>query len=109
MALSPQLPEHSAKIAQRHKLAFDVLSDQGLEYAEQLGLVFTLPDDLKEVYQGFGLDLPRFNGDDSWQLPLPARLIVGGDGVVRDVEASADYTDRPEPAATVARLREMVG
>ena len=104
MAVSPQLSEHNAKIAQRHKLEFDVLSDQGNQYADQLGLVFALPDALKEVYRGFGLDLSQFNGDDSWQLPLPARLIVGQDGAVLDVEANADYTDRPEPAATVETL-----
>ena len=109
VAISPQLPEHNAKIAQRHKLEFDVLFDSANAFAEKLGLVFALSGALKAVYRGFGLDLPQFNGDDSWQLPLPARLIVGGDGVVRDVEANADYTDRPEPAATVARLREVLG
>lgn len=107
MAISPQLPEHNAKIAKRHKLAFDVLSDPGNAYADKLGLVFKLSGDLKEVYQGFELDLPRFNGDDSWRLPMPARLIVAADGTVRDVEANADYTHRPEPAETVEKLRRL--
>jgi peroxiredoxin len=108
VAISPQLPEHNAKIAQRHKLAFDVLSDPGNAYGYQLGLVFSLSDELQEVYRGFGLDLPRFNGDDSWKLPMPARLIVTADGTVRAVEASADYTRRPEPAEIVAHLRQLL-
>ena len=108
VAISPQLPEHSAKIAKRHDLEFDVLSDPGNEYTRQLGLVFMLPDDLKAVYQGFGLDLPEYNGDDSWQLPMPARLIVGQDGTVLDVDAGPDYRYRPEPAETVEKLRGLV-
>ena len=109
VAISPQLPEHSAKMAQRHKLEFDVLSDPGNDYARQLGLVFSLPEDLKEVYKGFGLDLPQYNGDDSWELPMPARLIVGQDGTVLDVDADPDYRYRPEPEETVEKLRELTG
>ena len=39
------------------------------------GLAFTLPDDLRQVYLGFGNDLAVSNGDPSWQLPVPARFV----------------------------------
>ena len=75
----------------------------------QLGLAFTLPDDLAAIYAGFGITLPEFNGDESWQLPVPARVVVGADGVIRHVDADPDYTRRPEPEATLAVLDELVG
>lgn len=91
-------------MAQSHGLGFDILSDARNDYAAALGLRFELPPELRAIYAGFGIDLPAVNGDDSWTLPLPGRIIVGADGIVRDVEVDPDYTVRPEPEATLARL-----
>ena len=86
-----------------------VLADIGNGLASRLGLTFTLPAPLIEVYRGFGIDLERFNGDDSWQLPLPGRFILDRNGIIDDVEVHPDYTVRPEPDETVARLRRLLG
>lgn len=56
-----------------------------------------LPHDLKELYQNFGIDLPRYNGDNSWKLPVPSRFITDQDGFVIDSEVNPDYTVRPDP------------
>lgn len=81
-----------------------MLSDAGNAYAKQLGLVFTFPDDLKDVYETLGLALPDYNGDDSWQLPLPTRIVVDRNGTIRAIDADPDYTVRPEPSATLEAL-----
>ena len=73
----------------------------------QLGLVFAFPQDLRDVYLQFGLDLPAHNGDDSWELPMPARLVVDRGGLIRDLEVDPDYTVRPEPEATLAALERL--
>ena len=91
----------------KQKLAFPVLSDPGNAYADALSIAFTLPDDLKLAYEGFGLSLPAFNGDDSWRLPIPTRIVIDREGVVRDVAADPDYTKRPEPEETLAALRAL--
>jgi len=96
-------------MAEKAKLSFDILSDPGNRYAEQLGLAFELPDNLREVYSGFGIDLPKFNGDRSWTLPIPARFVADATGIIRYSEADVDYTTRPEPAETVAALRALSG
>jgi peroxiredoxin len=95
-------------MANKHKLTFPILWDENSRVAEAFGLAFTLPDDLRKVYLGFGNDLAVANGDPSWRLPVPARFVVDGDGVVRSVDADPDYTHRPEPEATVAFLRRVV-
>ncbi len=84
-----------------------MLSDLGNAYAKRLGLVFTLPHDLREVYAKFGLDVPAHNGDDSWQLPLPTRIVVDRDGTIRAIDADPDYTRRPEPSATLDVLANL--
>ncbi len=84
-----------------------MLSDPGNAWTRKLSLVFSLPDNLRDIYQGFGIDLPAYNGDDSWELPVPARIIVDGSGIIRGIDADPDYTRRPEPDATLEILRGM--
>lgn len=105
--MSPQLPEYNAKIKKRHRLSFAVLSDQHNAYADQLSLAFTLPAEIQQIYTGFGLDLPAHNGDDSWRLPMPARLVVDAQGALRSLDADPDYTVRPEPAETLEILHGL--
>lgn len=68
---------------------------------------FVLPDYLKELYLGFGNDLAKFNGDDSWTLPMPARFVVDREGIIRSADVSPDYTVRSEPAKVVAAVKAL--
>jgi len=95
-------------MAARQKLTFPILWDEKSAVAQAFGLAFTLPDDLKAVYLGFGNDLAIRNGDSSWQLPVPARFVIDAAGIVRSVEADPDYTHRPEPESTLEALRKVV-
>jgi peroxiredoxin len=108
IVISPERPERIAKMAAQMKLTYPILWDEGSLVAQSFGLAFTLPDDLRRVYLGFGNDLAVVNGDGEWRLPVPARFVVDGDGIVRSVEADPDYRFRPEPGGTVEVLRGLV-
>ncbi len=71
-------------------------------------MTFQLPDELKSVYRAFQIDLPTFNGDDSWTLPMPARYVIGAGGQIRAAHVNADYTRRPEPEETVVDVKAAV-
>jgi peroxiredoxin len=88
-------------------MSFELLRDFGNHAAEAYGLVFTLPDDLREIYLKFDIDLALGNGDGTWRLPVPARFVIDGTGIIRAADADPDYTRRPEPAQTVATLRAL--
>jgi peroxiredoxin len=90
-------------------LSVELLRDFGNKVAEAYGLVFTLPDDLREIYLKFGIDLALGNGDGTWRLPVPARFVVDRQGIIRAVDADPDYTRRPEPAQTVEILKGLRG
>ena len=105
--LSPQLPEFTRAGATAQKLTFPILHDRGNAVADAYGLAFRLPDDLIEVYKTIGVNLPLFNGDDSWRLPIPARFVVGRDGIVAYAEADPDYTHRPEVEPVLDVLRRL--
>ena len=109
MAISPQLGKYNGRISRRHKLTFDVLSDPGNGTARELGLAFELSEALKKVYtETFRMSLEKYNGDDSWTLPIPARFVIGTGGEIVSAEADPDYTRRPEPSDTVEVLRRHV-
>jgi peroxiredoxin len=107
VAVSPQTPDNSLSTAEKLELSFPVLSDVGNTVARSYGLVYSLPEDLREVYTGFGLDLATANGDDTFELPLPATFVLGTDGVVVWRFANADYTTRAEPDDVVAALATL--
>ncbi len=84
-----------------------MLSDPGNAYAAELGLRFEISPDVKEIYGGFGIDLPKVNGDDSSTLPIPARLVIDSGGIVRAADIDVDYTRRPESDKTVADVAAL--
>jgi len=104
---SPEVAQRTAEMASRHKLTFPILWDDHMRVAEAFGLAFVLPDDLREVYRGFGNDLAVRNADPSWRLPVPSRFVVDKTGIVRFVQADPDYTHRPEPETTLEALRKV--
>ena len=70
-------------------------------------LAFTLPEDLQAIYRERGIELAQGNGDGTWRLPVPARIVIDRQGIIRAVDADPDYTRRPEPAQTVEILERL--
>lgn len=103
-AISPQTAANSRKSIRNNGLDFPILSDPGNETAAAFGLRFRLPDYLVELYKNLKNDLPAFNGDASWTLPMPGRFVIGQDSVIRYAEVNPDYTRRPEPEDMVPAL-----
>ncbi|WJW75919.1 peroxiredoxin-like family protein [Thiohalobacter sp. IOR34] len=97
LAISPQTPEQTTATARELGLDFDVLSDGGNEVASCFGLVLSLPEMLRPVYRNYGVELPTYNGDDSYQLPIAATYVLDGSGLIRLAFADTDYTRRLEP------------
>jgi peroxiredoxin len=104
VAISPQTAQQSFFMADQHKLHFPVLSDSGNRFTRQLGLVYRVPDDQQVIYRRSFINLPLANGDDSWELPIPATFIIDRDGTVLYASADEDYTKRPEPAEILRQL-----
>jgi len=76
--------------------------------AHTFKVAFALPDSMRWVYKDiFKLDLPTFNGDDSWTLPMPSRFIVDQQAVIRAADVNLDHTVRPEPDTAVKVLRNL--
>lgn len=107
VAISPQTAVNLRKAQRDHKLSFPLLGDHGGEVAHAFGLRFHLPDALIALYKSFGNDLAVGNGEPSWTLPMPARYVIGRDGVIAYAEVNPDYTRRPDPSELLPTLKQL--
>jgi peroxiredoxin len=107
VAISPQTPEQSAETARHSQLSFHLLIDRQNLFARELGLVYRLPAAMQTELRKTGLLLPTINGDDSWELPIPATYLVRQDGVIVDALLDADFYHRKDPQELVKELREL--
>jgi len=108
VAISPQTVKQSYFMHDQHKLGFPLLSDAGNKVARQFGLTYRVPAAQESVYRRAFVNLPFTNGDQSWELPIPASYIIDRDGTIVYASANEDYTERPEPLALMSVLRSLL-
>jgi len=107
IAITPELPEFAERTRDKGNLTFSILHDRDNAVAKAFGLVFTLPDMLRPVYEGFGIDLEESQGNDHFELPVPATYIVRPDSVIAFGYVDVDYTQRMEPDSIVKILKTL--
>ncbi|HHH44073.1 MAG TPA: AhpC/TSA family protein [Gammaproteobacteria bacterium] len=107
IAVSPEKPDASLTHAEKLDLEFDVLSDPGNRVANEYGLVMSVHESLRPLYLEWGIDLPGANGDDRYELPVPATYVIDRDGIIRAAHVDKDYTKRMEPDDILAALRTL--
>jgi peroxiredoxin len=109
IAISPQAPDQSLSMAQKHALRFDVLSDVRQEAIRAYRVAFTVPADLQDLHRDvFHNDLSIRSAEGSWDLPVPATFVIDRGGIIRARYVSADYRTRMDPDdidAALAALR----
>ena len=107
VAISPQLPDNSLDTVNKNALTFDVLSDVGNKVARQYGLVYALPEAIRSALRSNNKSLPSINGDESWELPVPATFVVASDQHVALAYIEVDYRKRLEPEALLTCLKSL--
>ena len=107
IAISPQLSDQSIAMVKKNHLEFQVLSDIGNKVARKFGLVFTLPEELRPVYGNFHVDLEKANGDNRFELPIPASYIIDQNGIILHSFVEEDHTKRLEPSVLIDVLKKI--
>jgi peroxiredoxin len=105
VGISPQTVKQSFFMVDQHRLRFPLLSDVGNRVARQFGLVYRVPEEQEAIYRRAFVNLPLTNGDESWELPIPASYILERDGTALFASANEDYSERAEPTEILERLR----
>jgi peroxiredoxin len=104
VGISPERPEVGQQTVADHGLEFEVLSDVGNLVIRDYGLLMRVDEQMRPHYRQWGIDLFAANGDESYELPVPATYVIDRDGVIRAAHVDRDYTSRMEPADILAAL-----
>lgn len=107
VGISPELPDNSLDTIEKHQLQFEVLTDVGNNIARQYGIIMDVPEFMRPLYLEWGIDLPKTNGDDTWELPIPATYIIGRDGNIISAYINKNYTERMEPSDIIKTLETL--
>jgi peroxiredoxin len=105
LAISPQRPDGTLSMQQKHTLTYTVLSDPGNQIARALGVLSPERGDAaRAASAGFGLDVAAGNADGTDRVPMPTVVVVDTEGTIRWIDVHPDYTTRSEPADILAAL-----
>lgn len=108
IAISPQLRKFNKLATHQNALRFDVLSDVNNAVANQIGITHTISErERKKVYAPMDVNLPLFNGDDSWQLPIASRYVVDRNRLIVSVDAAINHKRRVEPRETLMLVKAI--
>jgi peroxiredoxin len=108
VGISPQSVSYSHMAADKRNVQYKVLSDEGNKIADNYGLMFSMPNQMVNAFNTFGLDLKAINGTpSSVDVPVPATFVLDAKGRIVYRFVDADYTKRAEPAAIIASLMEI--
>ncbi|MCW8932709.1 MAG: AhpC/TSA family protein [Gammaproteobacteria bacterium] len=107
VAITPELPDASLSTTEKLELEIEVLTDVNSDYARELGLVFTLAEELRPIYESFGIEIEKHNGKGQFDLPLAATFVIAVDGRISSAFVDVDYTLRAEPSDVLKELRSL--
>jgi peroxiredoxin len=94
VAIVPESGPFAAEMKFDSNVKFPILSDMDNGYALSLNLAVWIDGEMKGNLQEIGRDLPRYQGNESWMLPIPATFVVGQDGRVKARFIDPDYRKR---------------
>mgnify|MGYP000051836036 CR=1 FL=1 len=107
IGVSPQTPDGSAETIDEWGLTFEMLSDKENKIARAYGLVFELDKNMRPLYESWGIDIPKSNGDPSYELPIPATYLIDKSGLIKFAFLDTDHTIRMEPSDIIEQLANM--
>src|SRR5262245_16025552 len=104
VAIIPDRQRFAAELKAQSQVPFPILTDMDNGYALSLNLAIWVGAEMQKMMEGLR-DLPTFQGNDSWMLPIPATFVVGRDGRVRARFMDPDYRKRTAIADVLAAMR----
>jgi peroxiredoxin len=105
IVLTPERQAFSQKLLADADATFSILTDAGNGYALSLNLVIWLGHELSSMLTEYGRDLPLYQGDQGWFVPIPATFVLSSDGIITSRCVDPDYRQRMDSEALVAALK----
>ena len=105
VAIVPDRQKYAAVMRSEAEADFPVLSDMDNGYAMSLNLVFWVGAEMQTLMSAAGVDLPEYQGANSWIVPVPATFVVDREGRVKARFVDPDYRRRMTIESMLAAFR----
>jgi len=105
VAIMPDRQQFSSELKIKGELPFPILTDMDNGYALSLNLAIWIGDEMQKMMTDRRQDVPAYQGNDSWMLPIPATFVVGQDGRIKARFVDPDYRKRMAIDDLLAALR----
>jgi len=107
VGVSPQVPEKLRAIKERHALSFRIATDEGNALARRLGVTYEFDEPSRRLSLETGTPIGDVTGTGTWELPMPAVVVIDQKGVVQFADVSPDWLVRTEPGAIIDAVRDI--
>ena len=104
IGIMPDLQKFVAELKSQSNAPFAILSDMDNGYALSLNLTVWVGAELQKMLQE-RVNIPSFQGNSSWMLPIPATFVVGRDGLIIARFIDPDYRKRMTITDMLAAMR----
>jgi peroxiredoxin len=94
VAIMPDREEFTAELKSKARAPFPLLTDLDNGYALSLNLAIWVGAEMERMIADAGWDLPAYQGNAAWMLPIPATFVVGTDGGIKARFVDPDYRRR---------------
>src|SRR5204863_3098193 len=105
VAIVPERHQFAEEMKLDSNVKFPILADMDNGYALSLNLAIWVGTEMEEFKKSIGHSLPRYQGNDSWMLPIPASFVVGRDGRIKARFVDPDYRKRMAVEELIAALK----
>jgi len=107
VGVSPQVPEKLREIKDRHQLDFLIATDADNELGRRFGILYSFDEPSRRLSTESGSPIGEVTGTGTWELPMPAAVVIDRDATVRFADVSPDWLVRTEPDEILAAVRSL--
>jgi peroxiredoxin len=103
--IAPQRRRFNEAMKSEACAKFPILSDIDNGYALSINLAIWVGEEMATLIAAAGWDVPCYQGNDAWLMPVPAVFIVRRDGIVAARHIDPDYRRRVDLHDLIAMVK----
>jgi peroxiredoxin len=93
-AIMPERQRFAAVFKAEGEVRYPVLTDMDNGYALSLNLAIWVGDEMQKILESGGRQLPDYQGNNAWVLPIPATFVIARDGTITARFIDPDFRKR---------------
>lgn len=106
IAISPEKISEVEKTKRKNNLNFTLISDSHNALAKKLNITFKVDPAVVDEYKSLGIDLVASQGNEDYELPMPATFVIDLNQKILFSFADADYTKRASTEDIIKAVKQ---